>query len=411
MRKTKVLFVSNVSVWGGSVKSLYQTISTIKNDSIFEPYLMIPNGSASKYFESVAEVINVQAIPQFDNTLYGNYRGFRWLLLLREINAYLKFTFSLIGSKQKQPYFDIIHFNEIVCFVPCVYLLKKIYPNAKIVTHVRSLQSDKKGFRNKLFKRVLENKADHIFCIDKIVANTLPASVQDKTTILYNINNADSGIKEIMGKKESKVNLIFLGGSSYMKGAGFLSPLLIQLDALNVCFSLTVLGIEEEPQSGMVAVFNNILSFIGIKQSLSVKDFISSLKSFQPKYEIRLIPFQNDINDFLKNSDILIFPSYLDAPGRPSIEAMSYGIPSVIFCNDKENDVVLEGITGFNVSNRDVKVFAEKISYLYRNPDVMEEYQKNCLKHYTDNFLASSHLLKLSSVYNTLFLNNQLINK
>jgi hypothetical protein len=98
MRKTKVLFVSNVSVWGGSVKSLYQTISTIKNDSNFEPYLMIPNGSASKYFESVAEVINVQAIPQFDNTLYGNYRGFRWLPLLREINAYLKFTFSLIGK-------------------------------------------------------------------------------------------------------------------------------------------------------------------------------------------------------------------------------------------------------------------------------------------------------------------------
>jgi glycosyltransferase involved in cell wall biosynthesis len=411
MRKIKVLFVSNVSVWGGSVKSLYQTISTIKNDSNFEPFLMIPNGSASKYFESVAEVINVHAIPQFDNTLYGNYRGFRWLLLLRETYAYLKFIFSLIGSKQKQPYFDIIHFNEIVCFVPCVYLLKKIYPNAKIVTHVRSLQSDKKGFRNKLFKRVLENKADHIFCIDKIVANTLPASVQNKTTILYNINNADSGIKEVVGKKENKVNLIFLGGSSYMKGAGFLSPLLIQLDALNVCFSLTVLGIEEEPQSGLVAVFNNILSFIGIKQSLSVKDFISSLKSFQPKYEIQLIPFQNDINSFLKNSDILIFPSYLDAPGRPSIEAMSYGIPSVIFCNDKENDVVLEGITGFNVPNRDLKVFAEKISYLYKHPDVMSEFQKNCLKHYKDNFLSSSHLLKLSSVYNTLLFNHQLINK
>ncbi len=411
MRKIKVLFVSNVSVWGGSVKSLYQSISAIKNDSNFEAFLMIPNGSASKYFEPVAEVIHVHSIPQFDNTQYGKYRNFRWLLLLRETYAFIKFIFSLNGIKQKQPYFDIIHFNEIVCFVPCVSLLKKIYPNAKIITHVRSLQSQKKGLRNKLFKNLLDKNADHIFCIDKIVANTLPASVHDKVTVLYNINNSDSVIGDVEMKTENKVRLIFLGGSSHMKGAGFLTPLLIQLDALNVCFSLTVLGIEEEPQSRMVAVFNNILSFIGIKQSLSVKDLISSLNSFQPKYEIQLIPFQNDINSFLKDSDILIFPSYLDAPGRPSIEAMSYGIPSVIFCNDKENDVVLEGVTGFNVSNRDLKIFAEKISYLYKNPDVMIEFQKNCLKHYKDNFLSSSHFLKLSSVYNTLLLNNQLIIK
>lgn len=411
MRKIKVLFVSNVSVWGGSVKSLYQSISAIKNDSTFEAFLMIPNGSASKYFEPIAEVINVHSLPQFDNTQYGKYRNFRWLLLLRETYAFIRFIFSLNGIKQKQPYFDIIHFNEIVCFIPCVSFLKSIYPNAKIITHVRSLQSEKMGLRNKLFKNLLEKNADHIFCIDKIVANTLPASVHDKVTILYNIYNSDSVIGDVEVKTENMVRLIFLGGSSHMKGAGFLIPLLIQLEALNVCFSLTVLGIEEEPQFLKNKAFNYILSLLGIKQSLSVIDFISSLKSFQPKYEIKIIPFQNDINQYLKNSDILIFPSFLDAPGRPSIEAMSFGIPSVIFCNDKDNDVVLEGITGFNVSNRDLKMFAEKISYLFKNPDVMVELKMNCLKHYKNNFLSSSHFLNLTSVYNTLLLNNQLIIK
>jgi glycosyltransferase involved in cell wall biosynthesis len=405
MGEIKVLFVSNVPVWGGSVKSLFQTVSLFSKSSIGKAYLLIPKGSASKHFKPVSEVIEVSAIPQFDNTLYGHYRWFRWLLLAREFIAFVKFLFSLKQLKQNFKDVDIIHFNEIVCFVPCVIFLKKICPNAKVVTHVRSLQCNGNNLRTRLVNALLYKMSDHIFCIDNIVQNTLPDSVRDKVTVLYNVNNCSTLNVPIKVKFTGSIRLIFLGGCNYMKGAGFLLPLVSILDLMGVDFSLTVIGIEENKESLFSISLNKVLSILGIKKTISSAEFKESFKEYSLKHEINLLPFQNNIDQYLTSSDLLIFPSYLDAPGRPSIEAMGLGIPSIIFCNDKKNDVVLEGKTGFNIANLDIQQFAERIAYFYKNPNSLEEFSHNCINHYNNVFLPSSHLEKLSSTYTSLLSN------
>ncbi|MFM1962353.1 MAG: hypothetical protein RLZZ172_1198 [Bacteroidota bacterium] len=405
MTEIKVVFVSNVPVWGGSVKSLFQTVTLFSRSSIGKAYLLIPKGSASKYFKPVSEVLEVSAIPQFDNTSYGHYRWFRWLLLVREVIAFLKFLFSLKMIKQKFKDVNIIHFNEIVCFIPCVFLFKKICPNAKIVTHVRSLQCNGKSLRTRLVNALLYKMADHIFCIDKIVQNSLPSSVRDKVTVLYNVNDCNTLKVQSKAKFTGPIRLIFLGGCNFMKGAGFLLPLVSILDLMGVDFSLTVIGIEENKESIFSVTLKKVLSILGIKKTISSSEFKESFKEYSSKYEINLLPFQNNIDQYLTSSDLLIFPSYLDAPGRPSIEAMGLGIPSIIFCNDKENDVVLEGETGFNVANLDIQQFAERIAYFYKNHNSLEAFSQNCINHYNNVFLPSSHLEKLSSTYTSLISN------
>jgi len=199
--------------------------------------------------------------------------------------------------------------------------------------------------------------------------------------------------------------LIFLGGCNFMKGAGFLLPLVSILDLMEVDFSLTVIGIEENKESIFSVTLKKVLSILGIKKTISSSEFKESFKEYSSKYEINLLPFQNNIDQYLTSSDLLIFPSYLDAPGRPSIEAMGLGIPSIIFCNDKENDVVLEGETGFNVANLDIQQFAERIAYFYKNHNSLEAFSQNCINHYNNVFLPSSHLEKLSSTYTSLISN------
>ncbi len=75
---------------GGSSKSLLELIENLPSDII--PHVLCPKGAYSDLHESKGiKVFNTLGIPQFDNTRYGHYRKFRWLILLREFFYFLKF--------------------------------------------------------------------------------------------------------------------------------------------------------------------------------------------------------------------------------------------------------------------------------------------------------------------------------
>ncbi len=63
----------------------------------------------------------------------------------------------------------------------------------------------------------------------------------------------------------------------------------------------------------------------------------------------------------LAETDILVFPSHLDGPGRSVFEAGARGIPAVVALRHRIEDVVVDGETGLIVPERDPPALAEAI--------------------------------------------------
>ena len=83
--------------------------------------------------------------------------------------------------------------------------------------------------------------------------------------------------------------------------------------------------------------------------------------------------------------NVLVLASKQEAFSIVLLEAGSCGVPCIGFDVGGNNEVIKDGVTGFLVTDNDVAAIAEKILYLFRNPNqrkVMGEEAKRFVKQY-----------------------------
>jgi glycosyltransferase involved in cell wall biosynthesis len=81
---------------------------------------------------------------------------------------------------------------------------------------------------------------------------------------------------------------------------------------------------------------------------------------------------------------------------------MGYGIPSIIFSNYVNNDIVVEGLTGYNIPDTNFKLFANKIIDLNENRIKLNELKVNCIKYFNDHFSQEQHFVNLMKIYSDI---------
>lgn len=93
------------------------------------------------------------------------------------------------------------------------------------------------------------------------------------------------------------------------------------------------------------------------------------------------------INKLLEQSSIYLMTSYTESFGIVLIEAMSYGVPCIAFSSaEGANEIIIDGVNGYLIANRDVKKYQEKMEYLIENTEIRKNMgQKACysVKQYT----------------------------
>ncbi len=83
---------------------------------------------------------------------------------------------------------------------------------------------------------------------------------------------------------------------------------------------------------------------------------------------VELVGYLEDAGPLLRSSDILVFPSHHDGPGRSVIEAAIEGVPSVVALRHRVEDVVADGDSGLIVPPRDPEALAAAIVRLADDP-------------------------------------------
>ena len=176
------LYIHPFKSYGGATKSLIEMLKKFPAYKI-QPVVIAPQGEVSKAFKQVgAKVYKVNGISQWDDTKASHYKGFRWLILLRELFYLPGSILALIRVKSYGP-FSLIHCNEITTLIIGV-LARKII-GAPLLIHIRSLQRGKNGgIVSSWILSILNKNADMIIAIDQAVRRTLPKYLPIK--IIYN---------------------------------------------------------------------------------------------------------------------------------------------------------------------------------------------------------------------------------
>jgi glycosyltransferase involved in cell wall biosynthesis len=170
-----ILYLHHVGVFGGASRSLLEMLRSLPPGAV-KTHAVLQRGAFADMLEQQGvEVERSRGMTQFDNHRLSYYRGWRWLILLREI-AFLPYTWAALTRAHKRwSQIDLIHANEI-SLLPTLCLARRLW-NKPAIVHVRSVQRQEDGWRDRSFYRLLLRQAVKVVAIDENVYRSLPASL------------------------------------------------------------------------------------------------------------------------------------------------------------------------------------------------------------------------------------------
>ena len=347
--KQKIFLIHNHKDFSGAARSLGELIESLKKKIDF--YIICPKGTSSLYFKKIIpNVLEAKIIPRFNHFELGHYQGIRWLLIFRELLAFIYFIYFIIKIKIKFNSIKQFHLNELE-LITCAPLIKILF-KSKISSHIRCPIETKRGYiRKKILKFLCNKFLDKLIAIDKDCYFTSPD--KPKTIIIYNGINK----KNLKVKLKKKIYLTFGFIGNFLKRKGI-------YDLLKVFYSLEKKGISVK----LICVGNpskkNIIAEL-FKIKINFENFLKVNKINQCK-NIIISPMTFNINNFYSSIDVLVFPSYMNAVGRPVIEASLLKKPSIIGLNRYNSDTAIKGGSLiFKPGN--LIALKKQILFLYKN--------------------------------------------
>ena len=367
MNKEKILTIHNHKNFSGAARSLGEFIRSLEKKMEF--IVICPRGSSSKYFKSLnIKVYETSLIPRFNHFELGYYKGLRWFLILRELIAYINFFFFLIKLKSNIGKVKRFHLNEFELIINSPLL--KFFFDCKISSHLRCPLEIRQGkLRYNLIKKICKKYIDLIIAIDHDCFKTTP--IRKITKVVYNgIIEKNLKIRKISNKK---ITFGFVGNFIERKGIYLILELFKKLQKEK---KIQLLCVGKRKQSFNIL---NVFKYERNFDNFFKKNHIDKCKN------IEIHPIKYDLSSFYSKIDIILFPSYMNAVGRPVIEAALSKKPAIIALKNYNNDTARNGnCLVFEPGN--IYSLEKKLQYFIKNKSKIKKYGNSAFKFAKKNF-------------------------
>lgn len=396
----RVLYIHCAGPFGGSSRSLYEMLCGAQLDG-FELAFLTQRGTVVPYFEKFGEVIAVRGLSQFDHGKYSFYRGLRWLILLREI-FYL--PYSLIGvlrAKIRLKRVDVIHLNDFVGLIPLFFA--SILFDAKVVIHVRSLVNhDASLYRTRFINKVLGKKTVSVICIDETVRRTIDKNINAK--IIHNGLNFSAKPVTTGASSSTALKVGFVGNLLRQKGILDLAEAAAHLKAMGKPCEFFIYGDAIKKSSGLVSV---LLQAAGLRQDVK-QELIALIKKSSLESNFHFMGFSNDLRKVYESIDVVCFPSHLDAPGRPVLEAACFSKPAIVAVTNPTPDTLIHGVTGLAFESRSVNGLVDAILTLHQDRGLLERMGRAAKSLANEKYDQGVNSMRVLALYESLILKEDL---
>ena len=122
----------------------------------------------------------------------------------------------------------------------------------------------------------------------------------------------------------------------------------------------------------------------------------SHLKKFW-RDNIRVLGFKSDLENYLNQGSVYVFPSRLEGSAKTIYEAAASGLPMVT--TREAGDVVRDGVEGIIVQPGDVDAIAAAIEHLYRHPEIVVSMGAAARQRVVENFTWDHYRTRLLGAY------------
>ena len=396
MTKLRVLFVNHSGVFSGASRSLYELLRALPADSV-EACVVAPKGAMTDVLARRGiQCVVAEAMSQFDNTRYGYYRGFRWLVLVRELAA-ARVTCSTIARAGREfPDFDLVHVNESVMLLAIVIAAR--YYSKPIVVHVRALQRTGNDWRSRMFAAILRRYVSAVIAIDETVRRTVPDLGPVPVEVIHNslkVSEQPASARGATCGQAKEIVVAMIGNLLRSKGCfEFLeAAALCKRDAVPARFVFVGAGVSPPP-----GLRRRLLRMLGLDHWIEqqLRDSVAQ-RGLDDVVEFR--SFTSDLNAVYQSIDVLCFPSHLDAPGRPVFEAAYFAVPSIVAISQPTPDTFIDGETGINIEAGSPEQIARALRYLAEHPTERQRMGHKARELALRNFDASKNAGMVLDLY------------
>jgi glycosyltransferase involved in cell wall biosynthesis len=120
------------------------------------------------------------------------------------------------------------------------------------------------------------------------------------------------------------------------------------------------------------------------------------LKEFR-RDNIRVVGFVRDLEKYLSQGTVHVFPSQWEGSAKVTYEAAACGLPQIT--TREAGDVVRDGVDGIIVRPGDVEAIAAALEHLHRHPEVVEEMGRAARRRVVENFTWDHFRTRLLDAY------------
>lgn len=200
-------------------------------------------------------------------------------------------------------------------------------------------------------KELIEyEEADYISIPSTFVKNSFLEEGVDAAKLIQNPYGTSSHFKKVeVDRSDGKFRVLYMGSLVIRKGLSYLFEALKKLDIPKDKFEAIFVGkVDEEIKSTVEKHAQPNWKFLGHMNHYELPKYISAC-------------------------DVAVQPSLEEGLSMVMPQMMACGVPLIATTNTGGEDVIEEGKTGFVVPIRSPEAIAEKIEYLYQNPDKLTE--------------------------------------
>ena len=372
MKRKRILYISDISIWAGSSHSLVNLISTLPQE--YEPIVLFAGkGEVYDYMKGLG-------IECMVFKYVHNIAPFRWhiktlihcFVYLVEYYVFNKLCILYVSRKLRGK-IDIVHSNSSA--VPIGQEIARRI-GAKHVWQIREyidtfLDVIVLGGRNGLQKKI--QASDSVICISNPIVHHWNLEGKDKVFVLW---NAVRSVKDtVYIEQKEKYFLFCCGYLCDFKGADFATK----------CFCEANLFHDYK------------LKFVG-RYSESYKEKLLEIsRQYDAEGPLEFLGFQyeDEIKGIYAHATAFLQCSKIEGLGRTVIEAMFYGCPVIARNNGGTVDFVKDGLNGYLFETMEDCV--EKMKYVAEESvvDIIKNAQRTAI----DGFSIEGYGRKLEYIY------------
>lgn len=357
----KVLHVTTLSkINCGAAVSLLQTVDSLAGH-INQAVFVAVEGEVSRALRNLGIEVHT-AIPSPPDKPYVRGKG-----------AFLTLKGYLQTLLKTRP--DLIHLASAESL--------KFVGWASLASRVPTVAHQRETYRRRWQVRGL-SRARRIIAISEYVRSSLPASLQQQADVVYNPVKIPEHVSTVPRESKRPLRIVYIGRYHLEKGPDILLSAFQQLPC---SFQAELILVGDNPTSNQPECQKRMADLL-VSASQQVKD------------RVNFVSWQEDIESWLTEADIVAIPSRVkEGLGRVALEAMAHGIPVIAANQGGLSEIIDHERTGLLFKPNNTADLSSKFMQLAQAPDLRAELAVQGRRHILENFSTAVFRERLMTSY------------